>query len=395
MNSTPFFAGPKSPVWLFLAGVLLSPAAKTSAQLFSDNFDGVGPTTVMASGTSSGYVIKFSSGNPTTENFTAIFGFDYSTWNYPLPIPSAPNSTGGTTKGLYLTVNKSPAFPNGLASGTAPGTNAAVNLYPVGQSFSGNYKVKYDVWMNWTNLTYSTEHALVGINHSGNLTNRMTAVGSDGIFTAMTGDGGSSSTSTTARDYSLFQGKGPATAPLLYRTNNQAFTTILGTQFEHANPGFQTLFPDKVIPGYASTAGMPGMGWVTGEIWQTNNVITWILNGTVVAEFANTNAYASGNILLGYNDVFNSMGDTNDFAIFDNIRVEALGGPPSVYVTNSIPTASEGGTAGQFTLVRVIWTDERLLLKPSSRTGCVLPMDTVAGSLSMITTVAAAGRPTV
>ena len=42
-----------------------------------------------------------------------------------------------------------------------------MNLYPTNQSFSGNFSLKFDVWVNWTNLSFSTEHVLCGINHSG------------------------------------------------------------------------------------------------------------------------------------------------------------------------------------------------------------------------------------
>jgi hypothetical protein len=321
---------------LLASSLLLTATFMANGQpvYFQDNFDSFGsPSTVTASGNGiNGYNIKFSSGNPTTENFTAIFGFDYSTWTYPIAIPSAPNSSG-TTKGLYLTVNKSPAFPNGLSSGVAPGTNAAVNLYPVGGSFSGDYKVRYDVWMNWTNVSFSTEAAMVGINHSGTMTNQVAKIGSDGIFTEMVGDGGNGATSTTARDFSLFQGKGGATAPLLYRTNNQAFAIAPGSRFDNTDTALTALFPSKTIAGYPTTpVGSPGLGWVTGEIWQTNNVITWLLNGTIVAQFANTNSYTAGDIMLGYNDVFNSMGDTNNFAIFDNIIVYSAVPEPSVAV---------------------------------------------------------------
>jgi hypothetical protein len=308
-----------------IALALVSSAAFAQNVIWQDKFDQhASPSTVTTSGNGiNGYDIKFGSANPfaTTENFTAIFGFDYSTISYPLSIPSAPNS-GGSTKGLYLTVNKNPAFPFGAGNTLANGgTNSSVNLYPVGQSFSGDFRVKYDVWMNWTNLSFSTEHALVGINHSGSVTNRMTGNGSDGIFTAMDGDGGASAISTTARDYSLFQGRG-ALSPLLYRTNNQAFNVLLGTQFDHLNAGFQTLFPDKAVPGYTTTAGMAGLGWVQGEVRQDGNIITWLLDNTIIAQFANTNGYTAGNIMIGYNDLFNSLGDANNFAIFDNIRVE-------------------------------------------------------------------------
>src|SRR4051812_45489230 len=144
--------------------------------LFSDNFDTYSsPSTVTATGTANGYNILFGAASGPTD-FTAIFGFDYSTVVYPTTIPSAPNSTGGTTKGLFLTVNKD-----------ATPAAAAVNLFPISQSFTGNLILKFDVWINWTNLNTSTEHVLAGINHSGTVLNRQAQAGSDGIFIAMDG----------------------------------------------------------------------------------------------------------------------------------------------------------------------------------------------------------------
>src|SRR6478609_6357921 len=87
--------------------IVLAVSTPSRAQvLFSDDFDSYGsPSTITAPGTANGYSILFGPGSSPTD-FTAIFGFDYSTVVDPTTIPSAPNSTGGTTKGLFLTVNK-------------------------------------------------------------------------------------------------------------------------------------------------------------------------------------------------------------------------------------------------------------------------------------------------
>ena len=64
--------------------------------------------------------------------------------------------------GLYLDVNKN--------EGTAGG-GAGLNLYPNGQSFSGNYALRFDMFLVVGGTTATTEYALLGINHSGNQTN--------------------------------------------------------------------------------------------------------------------------------------------------------------------------------------------------------------------------------
>jgi hypothetical protein len=261
-------------------------------------------------GTTNGYKIVFRAATGPID-FKAIFGFDYSTVTYPTSIPSAPNSLGRTTKGLFLTVNKD-----------ATGAVAAVNLYPTNQFFDGDFSFKCDMWINWANPATSSEHTLLGINHSGNFTNRIGVSPSDGLFFAVAGD--DDSTATTIQDYAVFRGGG-ANGPVWMRTNNTTFgpAPLLAPSFDNYEPGFTNLFPSQTFPGYGTTpAGSAGMRWITAEIRQRKNLVTWLLNGTIVAQYTNTFAYTNGNIMLGYDDVFSSIGDSNNFVVLDNIRVE-------------------------------------------------------------------------
>ena len=310
-------------------GIALSEAATLTvfpevAYYFDDNFDSYSsPSAITNSTTTNGYKLLFGATN-TIQDFKAVFGFDYSTVTFPTNIPSAPNSAG-TTKGLLLTVNKD-----------AISSAAALNLYPVGILVSNNFALKYDVWMNWTNIGSASEHAVVGINHSGNITNRIAQNTSDGLFFAMNADGNISATATASRDFCVFHGGGAGVAPILMLTNNTIFgpTPPLGPQFDNGNSGFVSLFPSHPIPGYPSTpAGSPGLSWVSGEVRQENNLVTWLLNGVAVAQFTNTYEYTNGVIMLGYNDTFDSAGNTNNYAIFDNVRVERIF--PSVLLTKA------------------------------------------------------------
>lgn len=313
-NVQPVHLGNYLVVVTNVAGSVTSSAATLSFG-FSDDFDGYGsPSIVTAPATTNGYKIVYRSA-ASGFDFKAIFGFDYSTVTYPTSIPPAPHSVGGTTKGLYLTVNKD-----------ATAGAAAVNLYPVGQFFSGNFALKFDLWINWADIDTSTEHALFGINHSGDVTNRVGQSPSDGLFFAMEGEDDSLPTSPTLRDFSVFRGGGSG-IPILMTTNNTEFgpAPLLGPQFENNNPGFVALFPAKTIPSYGTTpAGTAGLGWVRGEVRQVNDRITWLLNDTIIAQYTNLYSYTNGNILIGYNDHFNSIGDSNNFAVFDNIRVESV-----------------------------------------------------------------------
>ena len=53
--------------------------------------------------------------------------------------------------------------------------------------------------------------------------------------------------------------------------------------------------------------------------------MSWLLNDVIVAQYANPTAFTNGNIMVGYNDLFGSIGEPANFAIFDNLRVETVG----------------------------------------------------------------------
>lgn len=301
-----------------ISGSITSTAAAltvtTENIVFHDDFRTYKSTVTSATATN-GYRIFYNAVSGTVD-FTAAFGFDYSSVAYPTPIPLSPHSLVAETKGLYLAVNKD-----------ATGVAAAVNLYPLGQAIAGNFALKFDLWLNWANGAVSTEHALFGINHSGNFTNRPGLATSDGLYFAISADGGVSATSTTSRDYAVFQGQGNGLIPALLTTNTMTFgpTPLLGTRFDGSDSGFTTLFPARAIGGWGNTpAGSAGLQWLRVEVRQVNHLITCLLNDIAIAQYTNTTAYTSGTVMIGYADLFNSIGDANSFAVIDNLRVETL-----------------------------------------------------------------------
>ena len=279
---------------------------------FLDDFDGYPVPSILTNpATTNGYKIFFGATSGGYD-FKAVFGFDYSTVTFPTNIPPAPRSVGGTTKGLYLTANKS----------DATAAAAAINLYPLGLTYTNNFALKFDLWLNWGTAA-TTEHALFGFNCSGAITNRVAQTTSDGIWFAMDGDGGSGSAGSV-RDFSVFHGGGNGNTPVL-TTTGFGPATPLGANFDNADTGFVTLFPSLTFTNIGTTpAGTPAMRWLNVEVRSENNLITWLLNNVAVAQFTNTFGYTGGNILIGYNDTFSSIGDTNNFAIIDNLRVDGI-----------------------------------------------------------------------
>ena len=301
--------------------VVSNPGGSTTSSVvtlalgFADDFDSYSvPSVLTNNATTNGYKIFFSATSGGYD-FKTVFGFDYSTVTFPTNIPPAPHSIGGTTKGLYLTANKADA--NAAA--------AAVNLYPVGQTWSNNFALKFDLWMNWGTAA-TTEHALFGFNCSGNVTNRVAQNTSDGIWFAMDGDGGGPGGGV--RDFSVYHGGGAGNPPVLM-TSGFGPTAPLGANFDNTDAGFVSLFPFSIFSNnFASPSGAAAMRWVSVEVRQENNLITWLLNNIAVAQYTNTFGYTNGAILLGYNDTFTSIGDSNNFAIMDNISVGPINYAP-------------------------------------------------------------------
>ncbi len=211
---------------------------------FSDDFDDYAtPVIVTDPGTTNGYKILFGAVSGGYD-FKTVFGFDYSTVTFPTNIPPAPHSSG-TTKGLYLTANKS----------DATAAAAAINLYPVGQNYGNNFTLKFDLWLNWGTAA-TTEHVLFGVNCSGDWTNRVAQATSDGIWFAMDGDGGGSSSSASVRDYSVFYGGGSGVAPVL-TTSGFGPTPSLGANFDNADAGFKNCFRPRPSPTSAPRPPAP------------------------------------------------------------------------------------------------------------------------------------------
>lgn len=74
---------------------------------------------------------------------------------------------------------------------------------------------------------------------------------------------------------------------------------------------------------------------------QIGKIVTVKINNTVIMSYNNTNTTTSGNIMVGYNDAFDSIGGGGGgFAIIDNLRVISL--PAGIQITN---IAKIGNTA--------------------------------------------------
>ena len=74
------------------------------------------------------------------------------------------------------------------------------------------------------------------------------------------------------------------------------------------------------------TLGSPTPVWADVEVSQIGKIITLKVNNTVIFSYSNTTAYASGDIMIGYDDAFASVSLASSYVIIDNVRVVALTG---------------------------------------------------------------------
>src|SRR5215475_13374662 len=114
----------KTGSWVIGVALLLSAPAALKAQLFTENFD-------------VNHTASWTVNNNLQGLNAADFIFDYSS----VGIPSAPHSAGGTTLGLKLQANISGTGP---VAGALPG----ISVSPTGQSFTGDYTLRFDWWHN-------------------------------------------------------------------------------------------------------------------------------------------------------------------------------------------------------------------------------------------------------
>lgn len=222
---------------------------------------------------------------------TVDYAFDYST----IGAPSAPNSTGGSTTGVFMQTNI-------IESGDV-NEGEAIGILPLSFDLpSGDYELTADVYLYWDGNSGSTEFAMLGVHHQRS--DRVplwfpanTHLG-DGIAYDVNTDG-----DTVSGDYNRYVELGGA-----------GQRDGLGTYEEIPNgdiPGVPT--------GDAQAIGPHG-SWVELSITREDGVIEFAMNDYVLDTFTDGVFFTGGTFLVAQSDPFNSSNGANG-AVFDNIRV--------------------------------------------------------------------------
>lgn len=276
-----------------VTGTILDDDTPTESVLFSESFD--------TPDSANNWSLFFAATNSDQLDFTATFGYDYSTDL----IPPAPHS-GSDTHGLKLAVNDT------------IGSAAALNFYPLNKTFGGNFALRFDMFLIIGNGSFTTEYALMGIDHSGTKTNwfRNSTGGVpagwvfDGLFYGIEADG------AALGDYVLY---GPT------NVSNNPIALTAGRNASTLTDTFKS--PPYAVSGApANKLGTTTPCWVEGEVSQIGNIVTLKLNNTVIFSYANTTGQTNGNIMIGYCDAFDSIGPSDASVIYDNVRVISLDG---------------------------------------------------------------------
>jgi len=281
-------------------------AADALPILYSDNFD---------TNTSANYTVNQDA------DTTVEYAWDYSA----MGIPSAPNSSGGSTLGVKFTAN------NGDATAAA----AAINISPTGQSFSGDYILKFDVWMNANGPfpgggTGSTEFFTAGVANNGAGVQKSSGT-ANGPWFAVDGEGQS------GIDYRAYQATALATptnpAYGVYAAGTAADARSAANTYYHGTfPGGQTppTFQQVNYPQQtgALAAGTIGFAWREVVVKKLGTNVSFTIDDLPIATFQNP-ASGGSNVFIGYWDVFSSISDNPalSFGVFDNLVVEQIPEP--------------------------------------------------------------------
>jgi GH25 family lysozyme M1 (1,4-beta-N-acetylmuramidase) len=301
------------------------------ATVFSDNFD---------ANTEANWNV-----NKSSADTAATFNFDYSA----LGILAAPHSTNGSTLGVQFKANLSAAVV------------AALSISPKDQSFSGDYRLHFDGWINVNGPfpnggTGSTEFLTAGIGTAGNRT-EWTGSGStaDGFYFSADGDGGVSATSATTGDYAAY-----ASTTLMSTNSGAYFAGIDSAARDNANVYYTTALsighaaPPLQQSTYAQQTGALadgtfGFAWHDVVVSRRGNTVDWVVDGVRMAAISNA-TFTASNVFVGFWDPFPSLSDNNalSFGLVDNVRVEVPATAP-IITTNPLPQIVKLGTNVTFT----------------------------------------------
>lgn len=293
--------------WVSAAAAVLcafSMNPSDAATLYSNNFD---------VDTTAAWTVN----DPALSDKIADFYYDYSA----IGVPAAPG--GASTRGLKMTANNS----GGVFSG--------FSVSPTGKSFSGDYRVEFDVWQNYVGPlgaggSGSTQLSTYGIGTSGTAAFWPGAATKESVAFATTLDGGSAS---DVRIYS-------SAAPTSYASGNAVYN---GAASNNNSDPYYASFTAKTAPAAqvglfpgqtgSNDVGEVSFAWRHVVIDVAANQATWSIDGLVMGKLSLAGlTLGGGNIFFGHSDTnAGSSADANDtllnVTLIDNVAVTGVPEP--------------------------------------------------------------------
>ncbi|TWT77382.1 hypothetical protein Pla123a_20430 [Posidoniimonas polymericola] len=285
--------------------IALCVGGQASATIFSEDFE-VDPTA------------NWTVNDSALSDISVNFNYDYSA----IGVPSAPNGAG--TSGLKMSANST----GGVFSG--------FSVSPTGQSFSGNYQVKFDLWQNYVGPvgpggSGTTQLSFFGVGTSGTEAMWAGAATKESVTFGVTLDGGSSV------DYRIYDSANPTG-----RTDAASFAG--GADRNGSNPYYAVFGGDAApvdqVTLYPAQTGVTDAGeiafaWREVTIDVIADVATMSIDGLPIGIVdMSALTLGGGNILFGHGDTNNgSSSDPNaellNVTLIDNVQVSQLVPEPS------------------------------------------------------------------
>jgi hypothetical protein len=259
--------------------------------------------------------------DPALSDKIADFYYDYSA----IGVPAAPG--GSSTRGLKMTANNS----GGVFSG--------FSVSPTGQSFSGDYRLEFDLWQNYAGPlgvggSGTTQLSTYGIGTSGTAAfwPGASGAGKNLVAFAQSLDGGSAN---DVRIYSSAAVNSYASGNAVYNgaaSNNNSDVYYAGFTAKTAPAAQLGLFPGQTG---STDVGETSFAWRHVVVDVAGGQATWTVDGLVMGKLSLANlTLAGGNIFFGHSDTnATSSTDANDtllnVTLIDNVSVTGAIPEPS------------------------------------------------------------------
>jgi hypothetical protein len=208
-------------------------------------------------------------------------------------------------------------------------TFTGLSVSPVGQEFTGDYRLSFDMWINFNGPlaaggTGSTMSLSAGVGTSGTVA-QFPGSSVEGVLFSVTGDGGSGS------DWRAYAATGAPLTPATgaYAAGTQS--TALNNTDPYYAPFGRAAAPEDQLAFYPDqieqvSPGAPGMAWHEVVIEKRGTNFTWIVDNLPIATITLTNKEIGSNIFVGYFDINATQTGYQElsFGLIDNLRVNAL-----------------------------------------------------------------------